>query len=187
MSVHQITLAEYAVPGPHVGDRIQVRSVILGWVPAIVTKTGDSVRSHRWTAPSREGGKFVEYDRYMFECVPAPEANLRGYKIQTLHYVDCEEQTWRTIPIEPAARFVFDGFSACLPPGAPLPGRISKARFTGKERAVAVLVLFDGRFGEVEVAREGPRKAWVKRWLDTGGGDLWWTGHEWKRRGVETT
>lgn len=90
--------------------------------------------------------------------------------------------TPRSMSTTKAAQFVSDGLTACLPLGVPLSGQIIRAEFTGKQKAIAVLTMFDGQPGAVEVSKWGPfEDAWCIAWQDTGNAPCHWTGSAWER------
>lgn len=80
-----------------------------------------------------------------------------------------------------AAEFVHQGLIASLPPGVPLSGEIVSAKFTGKEKAIATLAMFDGLTGKVEVSKWTTNypDAWATQWLDTGNPPCYWAGSRW--------
>jgi len=80
-----------------------------------------------------------------------------------------------------AERFVRDGLTSCLPPGVPLMGQVVEAKFTGKQKAVADVTIFDGEQAKVEVSKWGRYEgAWSKRWLKLDSA-VNWTGSAWER------
>lgn len=81
-----------------------------------------------------------------------------------------------------AVQFVTDGLTAVLPPGVPLMGTVASAKFTGKEKTVGTMTMFDGLTGRVEVSKFAPHPdAWCIAWHSTGNGACNWNGTAWER------
>jgi hypothetical protein len=68
-----------------------------------------------------------------------------------------------------------------LPSGVPAQfARLVSARFTGKSRVTASLIMFDGKPAEVE-AWKWRDDSWAHRWISLEGGDISWEDGEWRR------
>lgn len=99
-----------------------------------------------------------------------------------------DTERWKQLAAEgpgkiTAAQFVHDGLTSVLPPGVPLSGEIIQAKWTGKEKALGTLTMFDGQTGVVEVSKWTKRYegAWCIAWQDTGNTPCHWTGSNWER------
>lgn len=68
---------------------------------------------------------------------------------------------------------------AALPDGCPMPGRIMLARFHGKNKITADVLLFDGERGTACFSRWA--FGWSYGWERLPGGDISFEGGAWKR------
>lgn len=141
-------------------------------------------------------GRITQHDGQLEPDVQAPEPGVAVVEVTAApaakFFADDEELAEPVVdPVatveapparETASEIVEAGMRACLRPGAPMPfTSVLRARKT-KAGAAAVVILFDGREGTVEVERmKIDPDAWHIRWLDVAGGAISLEGDAWVR------